>query len=64
MMRKLVLILFLFLTNITSYADIHHYNDLILGERASGMAGAYSAVADDPSGAYYNPAGLAYCQKS
>jgi long-chain fatty acid transport protein len=31
-----------------------------VGDRAAGMAGAYTAVADDPSGLFYNPAGIAY----
>ncbi len=30
------------------------------GERAAGLGGAYTAISDDPSGAYYNPAGLAF----
>ncbi|TGL99717.1 OmpP1/FadL family transporter [Leptospira jelokensis] len=30
------------------------------GERAAGLAGAFTAIADDPSGAYYNPAGLGF----
>lgn len=30
------------------------------GERAPGMGGAYAAISDDPSGAIYNPAGLAF----
>ena len=32
--------------------------ELGAGARASGMGGAYSAVADDPSAVYWNPAGL------
>lgn len=43
-------------------ADSYHYKNLLIGERASGMAGAYTAVADDPSGIHYNPAGLIYSQ--
>ena len=36
-----------------------HYENVIFGERASGMAGATIALADEPSAAFYNPAGLA-----
>lgn len=45
-------------------ADQFHYNNVILGERAQGMGGAYSAVADDASGVFYNPAGLAFAQSN
>ncbi len=31
----------------------------LLGQRAAGMGGAYTAVADDPTATFYNPAGLA-----
>ncbi len=41
-------------------ADEYHYNNILMGERALGLGGAYTAVADDPSGNYYNPAGIAY----
>jgi len=41
-------------------ADQFHYNNVILGERAVGLGGAYTAVADDASGVYYNPGGLAF----
>ena len=30
------------------------------GERAAGLGGAFTALSDDPSGAYYNPAGLGF----
>lgn len=43
-----------------SYADDTHYNNILIGERASGMGGAYTAISDDPSGLYYNPAGIVY----
>ncbi|MDP3275270.1 MAG: hypothetical protein Q8Q09_08760 [Deltaproteobacteria bacterium] len=33
-----------------------------VGERATGMGGAFTALADDASGAWYNPAGLAFAQ--
>ena len=43
-------------------ADENHYNSTIIGERPAGMAGAYTAVSDDASGLYYNPAGIVYSQ--
>jgi long-chain fatty acid transport protein len=41
-------------------ADPYHYKNILIGERASGLGGAFVAVSDDPSGIFYNPAGLAY----
>lgn len=41
-------------------ADEFHYNNLIIGDRAIGMGGAYTGISDDPSGLYYNPAGVVY----
>lgn len=49
-----------FMLPIFSYADDYHYNNTLIGDRAAGMGGAYIAVSDDPSGMYYNPAGIAY----
>jgi len=42
--------------------DEFHYNNAILGARAMGLAGAYTAVADDASGLAYNPAGIVLSQ--
>ncbi|HFE37051.1 MAG TPA: hypothetical protein ENK06_01360 [Gammaproteobacteria bacterium] len=42
------------------FADQYHYNNMLIGNRAAGLAGAYVAVADDPSGLYYNPSGVVY----
>lgn len=41
-------------------ADQYHSIDGLYGERAAGLAGAYSALSDDPSGSYYNPGGLVF----
>jgi long-chain fatty acid transport protein len=44
----------------TASADEFHYTNLLVGDRATGMGGAYTAVSDDATGLYYNPAGVAY----
>ncbi len=41
-------------------ADQFHYNNFLVGDRAIGLGGAYAGIADDASGVYYNPAGLAF----
>ncbi len=41
-------------------ADPSHYNHVLIGNRSSGLAGAYVAIADDPSGLFYNPSGTVY----
>ena len=39
-------------------ADDTHYQDFIVGGRAVGLGGAFCSIADDPSGLFYNPAGI------
>lgn len=56
--------LILVLVPVVTHADDTHYQNVVLGERALGMAGAYTAIADDVSGAYYNPAGPAIAPSS
>jgi long-chain fatty acid transport protein len=38
------------------------WNNTLIGCRAISMGGAFSAIADDPSAIFYNPAGLVYQQ--
>lgn len=45
---------------VAAHADDLHYNNILIGDRAAGMGGAYTAVSDDPSGLYYNPAGIVF----
>jgi len=45
-------------------ADDYHYVNMLVGDRAAGMAGAYTAVADDTAGLFYNPAGIVYAPGS
>ena len=39
-------------------ADEYHYKSLLVGTKAIGLGGAFTAVSDDLSGVFYNPAGL------
>lgn len=41
-------------------ADENHYINMLVGNRASGLGGAYTAISDDPAGCFYNPAGIAF----
>lgn len=45
---------------LSAQADLFHYSNLLIGPRAMGLGGAFTAMSDDPSGLYYNPAGLAF----
>ncbi len=54
----LLLVLCVALFDFPAFADAYHYNDNLVGERAMGMGGAFTALSNEISGAYYNPAGL------
>lgn len=45
-----------------AFADEYHYNNVLVGQRAAGLGGAYTALSDDPAGLFYNPAGIVYAQ--
>ncbi|MCC6751139.1 MAG: hypothetical protein IT371_26025 [Deltaproteobacteria bacterium] len=45
-------------------ADDNHYQNYLMGDRAAGLGGAFTALSDDGSGIYYNPAGLAEAEHS
>ena len=59
-MKVVAVSMLLLLCSTFGFADEYHYVDIFVGDRAAGMAGAYTAIADGPEGAYYNPAGLAF----
>ena len=46
------------------YANTDNYKNILIGDRASTMAGAFSAISDDSSGVFYNPAGLVHIPKT
>lgn len=56
---KFAMVLLLSMNSI-AFADGYHYNNILIGDRASGMGGAYTAISDDASGLFYNPAGIVY----
>src|SRR5215468_1148026 len=41
-----------------------NFRPYLVGGRAAGMGGAFTALADDGSGSYYNPGGLAFVRAS
>lgn len=58
--RKIGYVLLAMGTALSVQADVFHYSNLLIGDRAIGFGGAYTAIADDASGVYYNPAGLGF----
>lgn len=49
---------------VSARADDTHYQDYPLGGRAVGLGGAFTALGDDPSGIFFNPAGIVDSTKS
>lgn len=47
----------------SAHSDIYHYRSVLIGDRAAGLGGAYTAISDDASGVYYNPAGIAFAEE-
>jgi hypothetical protein len=47
-----------------AFADDGNYRPYLIGARAGGMGGAATALSDDASGPFYNPAGIAYVKHS
>lgn len=58
-LQNLYLVFFVLISS-NAHADKYHYRDVLIGERAAGLGGAYIAISDDPSGMYYNPAGILF----
>lgn len=54
----LLWLLLLFIIPAISEADEFHFNNVPVGERPSGLAGAYTALSNDAPGLFYNPAGI------
>lgn len=59
-MNKAIVVFSIFFICQQSLAAFANYNSILIGERAAGMGGAYTALSGDPSAcSFYNPANLA-----
>jgi len=47
-----------------THASASNFRPYVIGSRAAGMGGAFTALADDGSGPFYNPGGVAFVQRS
>lgn len=45
-------------------ADEYHYKNLLVGTKAIGLGGAYTAISDDLSAVFFNPAGISKTEES
>lgn len=57
MRTRLLSTLMALATCVSARADDGRFQDYAVGGRAMGLGGAFTALADDPSGVFYNPAG-------
>lgn len=62
--KEIILCAALGATSPFAYAGPYNFSDILPGDRALGMGGAFGAVADDSSALFYNPAGLALAVSS
>lgn len=58
--RRVVFALFFLAYLSPAQGDEYHAVNTLIGERASSLGGAYIGISDDPSGMYYNPAGMVF----
>jgi hypothetical protein len=62
--RRLVGVLLLLAGGARAQGIESNFRPYLVGGRAAGMGGAFTALADDGSGGYYNPGGLAFVPAS
>ena len=60
--KSVILASLILVIQTTASADDQHYNNILIGDRAAGLGGAYTAISDDASGMFYNPAGIVYTE--
>src|SRR6516225_2543103 len=62
--RRICAVLLLAAASARAQGIESNYRPYLVGGRAAGMGGAFTALADDGSGPYYNPGGIAFAQRS
>ena len=62
--RRICAVLLLAAASARAQGIESNYRPYLVGGRAAGMGGAFTALADDGSGPYYNPGGLAFVRAS
>ena len=63
MSLKYILVTVLSFASGSAHAAFANYNSILIGDQASGMGGAYTAMSKDASAvSFYNPAGLAFLE--
>jgi len=60
----LILLAIVFFKMPSAWADDQNYQNYVLGEKAAGMGGAYTALSESPEGTFYNPGGIVFADKS
>jgi long-chain fatty acid transport protein len=63
-MARLTILLAVVAAAAPARADDSNFRPYLIGARAAGMGGAFTALADDGSGPYYNPGGIAFAKRS
>ncbi|MDH5681725.1 MAG: outer membrane protein transport protein [Spirochaetota bacterium] len=61
--NSLVLVIITIFLTQPLFADMWNHRNLLVGERGAMMGGAYTALSEDISGAFYNPGGLGFISK-
>ncbi|GMT49595.1 MAG: hypothetical protein IEMM0008_1134 [bacterium] len=59
-----ILSILMFCMTQPAFADYWNQRNFLMGERAAMMGGAYTALSEDISGTFYNPAGLAFVEET
>ena len=61
---KYLFVLIVSVCSFKSFADDYHHKNLLVGTNALGYGGAFTAISNDLSAVFYNPAGIALSNDS